>query len=186
MPVLVGGSNSLIHGFLAEQYDPYIGDPFANARYRPNLRFKSCLLWLHVDELALNEYLNRRIDDMVDDGLVEEIKEYYDTMSIGKIDSHNGLARAIGVRELKEYFTGHRGLSTCIDEMKVNTQALARSQTKKICHIASVWGWPVRALDATEAMCARLNGSSQIVEDIIWEHYVSLPAITTINDFLHT
>ena len=135
MPVLVGGSNSLIHGFLAEQYDPYIGDPFANARYRPNLRFKSYLLWLHVDELALNEYLNRRIDDMVDDGLVEEIKEYYDTMSIGKIDSHNGLARAIGVRELKEYFTGHRGLSTCIDEMKVNTQALARSQTKKICHI---------------------------------------------------
>ena len=68
----------------------------------------------------------------------------------------------------------------------MNTQALARSQTKKICHIAGVWGWPVRALDATEAMCARLNGSSQIVEDIIWEHYVSLPAITTINDFLHT
>jgi adenylate isopentenyltransferase (cytokinin synthase) len=185
VPVLVGGSNSLIHGFLAEQFDPSIGDPFALARYRPNLRFKSCLLWLHADELVLNEYLNCRIDDMVQHGLVEEIKEYYDTMSIGKIDGHNGLARAIGVRELKDYFSGHRGLSTCIDEMKVNTQALARAQTRKICRIAGVWGWPVRALDATEAMRARLNGSSQIVEDIIWEHYVSLPAITTINDFLH-
>jgi adenylate isopentenyltransferase (cytokinin synthase) len=69
--------------------------------------------------------------------------------------------------------------------MKVNTQALERAQTRKICSIAGVWGWPVRALDATEAMHARLNGSSKIVEDIIWEHYVSLPAITTINDFLH-
>ena len=36
VPVLVGGSNSLIHGFLAEQFDPSIGDPFALARYWPN------------------------------------------------------------------------------------------------------------------------------------------------------
>ena len=142
-------------------------------------------MWLYADELVLNEYLNRRIDDMVEDGLVEEIKEYYDTMSICKIDGHNGLARAIGVRELKDYFSGHRGLPTCIDEMKVNTQALARAQTRKIYRIAGVWGWPVRALDAIEAMRACLNGSRQTVEDIIWEHYVSLPAITTINDFLH-
>lgn len=75
LPVLVGGSISLIHGFLAQQFDPSIGDPFAIATYRPNLRFKSCLLWLHADEMVLNEYLNRRIDNMVDNVLVEEIKE---------------------------------------------------------------------------------------------------------------
>ena len=137
-------------------------------------------MWLHDDELVLNEYLNHHIDDMV-----EEIKEYYDTMSISKIDGYNGLTRAIGVQELKDYFSGHRGLSTCIDEMKVNTQALTRAQTRKIYRIAGVWGWPVHALDATKTMCARLNGSSQIVEDMIWKDYVSLPAITTINDFLH-
>ena len=45
VPVLVGGSNSFMHGFLVDQLDPSLGNPFTIPRYKPNLRFRSCLLW---------------------------------------------------------------------------------------------------------------------------------------------
>ncbi|XP_062182051.1 adenylate isopentenyltransferase-like [Phragmites australis] len=184
VPILVGGSNSLIHGFLVDHFDPSLVDPFAIARYRPTLRFQSCLLWLHAHELVLKEYLNRRVHDMVDVGLVEELKEFFDSMSIRKLAEHTGLARVIGVSELSEYFAGRKRLCVCIDEMKANTHALANAQTAKIQHIADVWGWPVCFLDATETIRAHLTGSNDTAKAIAWEHDVSGPALTTINKFL--
>ncbi|XP_062199859.1 adenylate isopentenyltransferase-like [Phragmites australis] len=188
VPVLVGGSNSLIHGFLGvtlvDHFDPSLVDPFANARYRPTLRFQSCLLWLHAHELVLKEYLNHRVDDMVDAGLVEELKEFFDSMAIRKLAEHTRLARAIGVLELSEYFAGRKRLCVSIDEMKANTHALAKAQTAKIQHIVDVWGWPVCSLDATETIRAHLTGSNDTVKAIAWERDVSGPALTTINEFL--
>jgi len=49
IPVLVGGSNSLIHGFLVDKLDASLIDPFAVESYRPTLRFQSCLLWIQCD-----------------------------------------------------------------------------------------------------------------------------------------
>jgi len=43
------------------------------------------------------------------------------------------------VPELREYFVGLRSLFNSIYEMKANTKALAKAQTEKIRHIASVW-----------------------------------------------
>ena len=139
VPVLVGGSNSFMHGFLVNQLDPSLGNPFTIPRYKPNLRFASCLLWLHAHKLVLNEYLSRRIDDMVRAGLIKELKEYFNTTSIQKTPKHTGLDKAIGVPKLREYFLGCRSLSNSIYEMKANTKALAKAQTEKIRHIASVW-----------------------------------------------
>ncbi|XP_062178604.1 adenylate isopentenyltransferase-like [Phragmites australis] len=184
VPILVGGSNSLIYGFLVDHFDPSLVDPFAIARYQPTLRFQSCLMWLHAHELVLKEYLNRRVDDMVDAGLVEELKEFFDSMSICKLAEHTGLARAIDVSELSEYFAGRKRLCVCIDEMKANTHALAKAQTAKIQHIADAWGWPVCSLDATETIRAHLTGSNDTAKAIAWERDVSGPTLTTINEFL--
>lgn len=186
VPVLVGGSNSLMHGFLADHLDPSLANPFSIAKYKPNLRFKSCLLWVHTHELVLNEYLCRRIDDMVASGLVEELKEYFDTTLAHKIGNHTRLAKAIGVRELSKYFGGGMSLSDSIDEMKANTKALAKSQTTKIRHIAGVWGWPVCVVDSTEAIRCHLSGGDHSTEDISWERDVSSPAIAIVDKFLHS
>ena len=168
IPVMVGGSNSLIHGFLVDYLDASLMDPFAIESYQPTLRFQSCLMWIQCHESVLKEYLNHRVDDMVDAGLVKEVKEYLDSTSIHKLARHTGLARAIGVRELREYFAGCKRLCDSINEIKANTQALAKAQTAKIQHIADVWGWPVCSLDATKTIHAHLTGLNHTAKAIAW------------------
>ncbi|CAL4989392.1 unnamed protein product [Urochloa decumbens] len=184
IPVLVGGSNSLIHGFLVDHLNVSLMNPFTIASYRPNLRFQSCLMWIQCHELVLKEYLNRRVDDMVDAGLLKELKEYFDSMSIHEFAGYTGLARAIGVSELREYFAGCKRLDDCINEMKANTQALAKVQATKIQHIVDVWGWPVCSLDATKTIQAHLAGSNHNAMDIAWERDVRGPALRNVNEFL--
>ena len=184
IPVLVGGSNSLIHGFLVDKLDASLIDPFAVESYRPTLRFQSCLLWIQCDEVVLKKYLSRQVDDMVDAGLVKELKEYFDSVSIHESVGYNGLARAIGVPELREYFAGRKSLCDSIKEMKSNTQALAEAQIAKIRHIVDIWGWPVYSLDATETIRSHITGSNHTATTIAWERDVRRPALTIINEFL--
>ncbi|KAF8711185.1 hypothetical protein HU200_029198 [Digitaria exilis] len=104
MPVVVGGSNSLIHGLLVDYFDSSLYNPFMLSNYWPSLRFQCCLLWIHANELVLKEYLNRRVDNMVDAGLVKELEDYFDTS--GSYVQQTGLGKAIGVHELGKYFMG--------------------------------------------------------------------------------
>ncbi|CAL5058206.1 unnamed protein product [Urochloa decumbens] len=184
IPVVVGGSNSLIHGFLVDDLDASLINPFAIASYRPSLRFQSCLLWIQSHELVSKEYLSRRVDDMVDAGLLKELKEYFDCMSIHEFPRHTRLARAIGVSELREYFARRKRLCDSINEIKANTQALAEAQTAKIRHIADVWGWPVCSFDVTETIHALLMESSHTAKDLAWERDVHGPALAMVNEFL--
>ncbi|CAL4949633.1 unnamed protein product [Urochloa decumbens] len=184
VPVLLGGSNLLIHGFLADDLNASIVNPFAIASYRPNLRFQSCLLWIQCHKLVLKEYLSRRDDNMVDSGLPIELKEYFEYMSIHEFTGHSGLARAIGVSELREYFAGRKRLCDSINEMKANTQAHVEAQAAKLQHIADVWGWPFFSFDVTETIHAHLTGSNHTAKAIAWECDVRGPALATVNEFL--
>ncbi|CAL4975861.1 unnamed protein product [Urochloa decumbens] len=180
-PVVVGGSNSLIHGFLVDYFDSSLANPFMLANYYPSLRYQCCLLWIHVNELVLNEYLNRRVDDMVDAGLVQELKDYFDASS--NYVQQTGLHKAIGVQELGKYFTGHKSYGDAIAEMKHNTQVLAKVQSAKIRHMLDVWGWPIFSLDATETIQAHINGLDHMTEINAWKHNVSGPALNAISEF---
>lgn len=185
-PIVVGGSNSLIHGLLVDNFDLSIVDPFGQLEvsYRPTPRSQCCFLWVHVNEVILNEYLKRRVDNMVDAGLVEEIEEYFDTLSVNGHVPYVGLGKAIGVPELSEYFTGRVSCSDALSMMKTNTQILARSQVTKIHRMVDVWGWHVHALDCTETILAHLTGSNKYMEDLVWKRDVSDSGLAAIQDFL--
>jgi adenylate isopentenyltransferase (cytokinin synthase) len=121
---------------------------------------------------------------MIDAGLLQELKEYFDYMSIHEFTRQTGLAKAIGVPELREYFAGRKRLCDCINEMKANTQALAEVQTAKIQHIVDAWGWPICTLDATKTIHTHLIGSNHTSMAKAWEHDVCGPAFRNVNEFL--
>lgn len=77
------------------------------------------------DRDALYEKINRRVDIMVKNGLVEETRELLE-----RKDLREGTTayQAIGYKELFPYFNGEKSLDECIDKLKQATRNYAKRQ----------------------------------------------------------
>ncbi len=77
------------------------------------------IVYLNMNRQKLYERINKRVDTMIKDGLIEEVKALYD----------DGIyPHAIGYQELVPYFEGEISLETAIEEIKKNTRHLAKRQ----------------------------------------------------------
>lgn len=74
------------------------------------------------DREILCERINRRVDDMVKRGLVDEARRCF-----GQPDRSTAV-QAIGCKELYPYFRGERSLKECIEELKLRTRQYAKRQ----------------------------------------------------------
>lgn len=74
------------------------------------------------DREKLYSRINRRVDLMIDEGLIEEAKEYYDLPFKGTS------AQAIGYKELFPYFDGLCSLDDAIENIKRETRRYAKRQ----------------------------------------------------------
>lgn len=81
------------------------------------------LVGLTMDREKLYNRINRRVDIMMQQGLLEEAKDLYD-QGIRNCQS----VQAIGYKELYEYFDGNIDLGTAIEQLKQNSRRYAKRQ----------------------------------------------------------
>lgn len=90
--------------------------------FNDRLLYDPLIIFLNEDREKLYNALNHRVDKMVEEGLVEEVK---------KISSKNvskTAEKAIGYKELLPYINNEKSLSECIDDVKKNTRHYAKRQ----------------------------------------------------------
>ncbi|MBQ4572779.1 MAG: tRNA (adenosine(37)-N6)-dimethylallyltransferase MiaA [Clostridia bacterium] len=74
------------------------------------------------DRNVLYDRINLRVDIMLQNGLLEEAKDFYDT------SSDTTACQAIGYKELAPYFKGEKELSECVEKLKQETRHYAKRQ----------------------------------------------------------
>ncbi|GMH27500.1 hypothetical protein Nepgr_029343 [Nepenthes gracilis] len=201
LPLVVGGSNSFIYALLADRFNPDVelfngSDPVCT-----ELRYRCCFLWVDVSLPVLNEYLIKRVDQMLDSGMLDELAQYYES-EINESEINTGLRKAIGVPEFRRYFRmfpgrmkdTHGGVGEddqvrrvvyeeAVRAIKDNTCQLANRQMEKILRLKGE-GWDLQKLDASAAFSAALEGESADGWSGIWERQVVEPSVKIVERFL--
>lgn len=80
------------------------------------------LICLTLEREKLYEIINKRVDIMIENGLIEEVRSLYDK----GIKSNS--VQAIGYKELYDYFTGFWSLEEAIEKIKQHSRNLAKKQ----------------------------------------------------------
>ena len=94
----------------------------AEQEHKPIYDVKLIGLTKDRDELINN--INLRVEQMVKDGLVEEIKG----LLTNGVNFNNQCMQAIGYKEFKDFFEGNKTLEEVKEDIKVNTRHFAKRQ----------------------------------------------------------
>lgn len=86
-----------------------------------NRPFTPIIIGLEADRELMYQRINKRVDIMVNQGLVEEAKALYP-------NKHLNALQTVGYRELFSYFDGEWDLPFAIEEIKKNTRRFAKRQ----------------------------------------------------------
>ena len=83
--------------------------------------FNIIVLGINQDRLELYDKINARVDNMVESGLINEVKELYNLKGLNALNT-------IGYREVFNYIEDKYSLDECINEIKKNTRRYAKRQ----------------------------------------------------------
>ncbi|XP_042989697.1 adenylate isopentenyltransferase 3, chloroplastic [Carya illinoinensis] len=176
LPIIVGGSNSYMEALVE------------NDDYMLRSKYDCCFLWVDVSMPVLHSFVSKRVDQMVENGMVDELRNMFDPNA----DNSRGIRRAIGVPEFDQYFRNEpfldrkqRGilLQEAINQMKENTCKLACRQLGKIHRLRNMKGWNMHRIDATEVF--QKKGRSSEADEAIWEQVVAGPSRVIVGQFLY-
>ncbi|WMV22800.1 hypothetical protein MTR67_016185 [Solanum verrucosum] len=174
IPFIVGGSNSFIYALLS--LNPVINE----------LRYQCCFIWVDAIAPVLNQYLDKRVDEMLDSEMFEELKEYFEKEGFSD-SSSDGIRKAIGVPEFEKYFKGKISYEEAAMEIKENTRVLAERQVKKIMRLRE-GGWNIQKVDATATLTAKMGSEKMAGGENparkIWEEQVLEPSAKIVKQFL--
>lgn len=83
--------------------------------------FTPIVIGLEADREIMYERINRRVDLMLQEGLIEEAKKLYPNKQLNALQT-------VGYRELFNYFDGKTSLEYAVEEIKKNTRRFAKRQ----------------------------------------------------------
>ena len=87
------------------------------------LLYDAKFIGLTTDRDTLYDRINKRVDKMVNDGLLEEVKSFYDKKIYSK-----SIMTGIGYKELYDYFDNKISLEEAIDLIKQRSRKYAKRQ----------------------------------------------------------
>lgn len=87
------------------------------------LLYDTIFIGLTTDRETLYDRINKRVDIMVENGLLEESKKIYESNIRTK-----AITTPIGYKELFPYFEGSRTLEECLNTIKQNSRRYAKRQ----------------------------------------------------------
>ncbi len=94
-----------------------------NENKTDKLLYDAIFIGLTCDRNILYERINKRVDAMINNGLLDEVKYFYD-----KNIRTKPLLGGIGYQEIYKYLDGVYDLKTAIDEIKKNSRHYAKRQ----------------------------------------------------------
>ena len=106
-----------------------------NTNTTNKLLYDAIFIGLTTDRRILYDKINNRVDIMIKDGLLNEVKAFYD-----KNIRTKPLLNAIGYREIYSYFDGNISLEEAINKIKQNSRHYAKRQYTFFNHqLPIVW-----------------------------------------------
>jgi len=99
------------------------GKPFSSflKKQAKKRNFNMIKIILNREREELHQRINKRVDKMMTNGLLEEVKKLYDYKNCNALQT-------VGYKELFAYFDGEWDLNTAIEEIKKNTRRYAKRQ----------------------------------------------------------
>lgn len=85
--------------------------------------YNPIFIGLSLDRKILYERINRRVDSMIENNLLQEVKLLYDN-GLSNKQSMSG----IGYKEFIPYFKGEMSFESCVDQLKQNSRRFAKRQ----------------------------------------------------------
>lgn len=157
---------------------------------REILRFRTCIFWVYRHYESLDQILDKRVDQMCNSGLFDEIRIMYDEWKALKerkisLDMQKGIWQAIGFKEFLPYLQLPENtteqvrmayLSSAIDSMKLATRQYARKQIRWIRNKL----YPLCKASGPDVQFYLLDAS----DPSHWDTHVQDLAITLATDFL--
>lgn len=107
----------------ALNYSINTGNKFSEKEKTDKLLYDTIFIGLTTDREVLYERINKRVDSMVGEGLIEEAKKIYDSNIRTK-----AIMTPIGYKELFLYFENKKTLEECLDLIKQNSRKYAKRQ----------------------------------------------------------
>nr|XP_058900096.1 tRNA dimethylallyltransferase isoform X2 [Kogia breviceps] len=128
--------------FLHRQHAEEGGGPLGGPLKFPN----PCILWLHAEQTVLDERLDKRVDNMLAAGLLDELRDFHKRYNEKKVvensqDYQHGIFQSIGFKEFHEYLitegkctpeTRNQLLKKGIEALKQVTKRYSRKQNRWI------------------------------------------------------